>query len=157
MEHYERSKYEAQLDVRYGQCWNHLNERLFGRLDLLFGAITLFGGSAIAVTVTADHKMAVAVLGGVVAVSAIVERLVGATEKRLDHREMKKRFADLDARSGAMSLEDIDAELRRLQADGPTGVRGLDVPAYNANMRTNGRPEIQLRVGVWNWLTAALA
>jgi hypothetical protein len=157
MEHYERSKYEAQLDVRYGQCWNRLNERLFGRIDLLFGAITLFGGSAIAVTVTADHKAAAAWVGGIVAVSAIVERLVGATEKRLEHREMKKRFADLDARSGALSQEEIDAELRLLQADGPCGIRGLDVPAYNANLRTNGRLEAKLPVSFWNWLCAVLA
>ncbi|MEA3086154.1 MAG: hypothetical protein QOC89_3851 [Paraburkholderia sp.] len=117
MDIYERTKYEAQLDVRYGRCWNALNERLFGRIDLFFGAVTLIGGSAIVFTVTADHKTAAAVVGRVVAVSAIVERLVDATEKRLEHKAMKKLFADLDGRSVGMSLDEIDVELRKLQAE----------------------------------------
>ncbi|MEA3128668.1 MAG: hypothetical protein QOF46_463 [Paraburkholderia sp.] len=115
MDIYERTKYEAQLDVRYGRCWNALNERLFGRIDLFFGALTW--GSAIVFTVTADHKTAAAVVGRVVAVSAIVERLVDATEKRLEHKAMKKLFADLDGRSVGMSLDEVDVELRKVQAE----------------------------------------
>ncbi|GAB2912886.1 hypothetical protein GCM10027093_59000 [Paraburkholderia jirisanensis] len=156
-QNYERSKYEAQLDVRYGTCWNALNERFFARLDWLFGAITLLGGSAIVYTTTADHKVAAAWIGGLVAASAILERLAGATEKKLEHRAMKKRFAELDARSQSLSLDQLESELKRLQADGPTGMAGLAMAAYNANVRTHGRGDSVGQLTAWGKFLSLLS
>ncbi|WP_225031777.1 hypothetical protein [Paraburkholderia sp. XV] len=154
---YERTKYEAKLDVSYGQCWNALNERFFGRIDWIFGAITLLGGSAIVYTVTADHKVAAAWVAGVVAAGAILERTIGATEKKLEHRAMKARFADLKARSDSMSLDELDAELVRLQAEGPSGMKGLDDVAYNANVRTAGREDWVAPLNLWSKFLRAMA
>ena len=153
----ERTKSEAQLDIRYARCWNAMNESLFGRIDWIFGAVTLFGGSAIAFTVTADNKHAVIALGAIVAVSAILERMVGAKEKQLEHRAAKKRFAELDGRSGTMTLEEIDRELRPLQADGPAGVQGLAIPAFNANLQTNGYEDGHMNASLWSRFLMLLA
>ena len=154
---YERTKYEAVLDVSYGICWNSLNERLFGRIDWVFGAITLFGGSTIIFTVTADHKLAAAWVSGVVAISAILERSIGATEKRLEHKAMKRRLCELQAKCSSLSLEEIDRDLSLLRADEPTGLRGLDMVAYNQNVRAHGRGSYIERLSLWEWLLSILA
>lgn len=153
-----RTKYQAQLDARYARCFQELHERLFGRLDFLFGAITLLGGSAIVYTVTAEHKTLATVLGSMVAASAIIERLVGATERRIQHREMKRRFADLDARADQLTLEQFDGELKRLQCEGPSStIGGLAMPAYNANLLSEGHGANTQPLSLWEWLVRVLA
>lgn len=134
----ERSKGEAILDVRYGARFGEMNERYYRHLDLFFGFVGLFGGTAVVVGVAATNPALSAISGGVVAACAVIERLVRPIEKALEHSAYKKRFADLDARSAKLSLEEIDAELRRLQMDAPVGPRSLAIPAFNANLRSNG-------------------
>lgn len=137
----ERSKFEAILDVRYGVRFGGMNERCYRHLDLFFGFVGLFGGTAVVVGVAASSPTLSAMSGGVVAACAIIERLVRPVEKALEHCACKKRFADLDARSAKLSLEEIDSELRRLQMDPPVGLSSLAIPAFNANLRSNGLDE----------------
>lgn len=150
-----RSHYEAVLDVRYGLRFNELNERLYRRLDLLFGFVGLFGGTSAFVAVVGSAPVLAACASALVAASAVIERLVRPVEKAVAHAEFRRRFGDLDARSGALDLVAVDAELRRLQADGPLGFAALARPAFNANLRSNGRqdaltPESRLeRFAAW--------
>lgn len=144
-----RTHYEAVLDVRYGMRYNDLCERFYNRVDFLIGVVTLAGGSgAVVSAVNKDPAWAV-VSGIVLAVLAIFGRLLGATRKAEQHGQAKKAYAALDARSHALAVEQVDAELRPLQASSPSGIRLLALPAYNANLRSNGRPELvqKLRFG----------
>jgi hypothetical protein len=152
-----RTMYQAQLDARYGRCFQELNERFYQHVDFIFGAITLLGGSAIVATVTADHKVLAAISTAVVAISAIVERLVGAVERRVQHREMKRRFAELDASASSLSLADFDAKLKSLQNDGPVNIGALALPAYNANLLAEGHSDHVLSLSKWQRLMEMLA
>ena len=153
----ERSKYEAVLDVRYGFRFGEMNERFYRRLDLLFGFIGLFGGSAAVVGAIATYPILSLSSGAMVAAFAVIERLVRPVEKAIDHANYKKRFADLDARASKLSLDDLDSELRRLQADAPMGINSLAIPAFNANLRSNGRGDLSTQVSYWSRFIALLA
>lgn len=156
-DYYERTKYEAQLDIKYARCFHSLNERFYCRLDFIFGLITLIGGSAIAASTLGQYEIIYGWLGGMVAISTLVEFLVKAPEKKCAHRDMRAKFADLDARSGSMSLEQIDAELLQLQ-DNSSGIKGLEAVAYNQNLKSNGREDASvLKLNIWNNFLSLLA
>lgn len=153
----EGAKYVAVLDVRYGARYGELNERLYRRLDLLFGFVGLFGGSAVVVGAVGSYPMLSALSGGIIAACAIVERLIRPVERAIEHRDFKKRFADLDARASAMSADDVEAELRRLQMEAPTGLSSLAIPAFNVNLRSNGREDAVVPESFWQRALAILA
>lgn len=153
----ERSKYEILLDVRYGARFGELNERFYRRLDLLFGFIGLFGGSGAVVGAIGSYPVIAAICGALVAALAIVERLVRPVEKAIEHCAFKKRFADLDARALKMPVDDVEAELRRLQADAPLGIESLSMPAFNANLRSNGRDDAVVKESMWQRTISLLA
>jgi len=137
----ERTKYEAILDVRYGQCFNDLNARLYRRLDFLFGFVGLFGGSGALIAAIGQYKTLGVLTGAAVAAIAVIERLVTAVEKAVRHEDFKKEYAGLNAEADRLELSEIDQRLRKLQADGPSGFRTLGRPAYNLNVTANGRPD----------------
>lgn len=153
----DRSKPEAILDVRYGARFGEMNERYYRHLDTFFGFVGLFGGTSVVVGIAASNPTLSAMSGAVVAACAIVERLVRPVEKALEHCTCKKRFADLDARSAMLSLEDIDSELRRLQMDAPIGISALAIPAFNANLKSNGLENAVVAETIWQRLVNCLA
>lgn len=141
-----RTKYEAILDVRYGQCYNDLNARLYRRLDMFFGFVGLFGGSGALIAAIAEYKTLGVVTGAAVAAVAVIERLVGAVEKAIRHEEFKKEYAALNATADELELAEIDRQLRRLQGEGPTGLHSLGRPAYNLMVKANGRPDYAVQL-----------
>jgi hypothetical protein len=136
-----RTHYEAVLDVRFGVHFNGMCERYYNSLDSLIGTVSLIGGSAAAVSFVNKSADIAATAGLVLAVIAIVERLLNAARKAEQHGAAKRAYGDLDAKAGKLSLAQVDAELRSLQASAPSGIRSLLVPAFNANLRSAGREE----------------
>ncbi len=153
----EAEKYVAVLDVRYGSRYGELNERFYRRIDLVFGFVGLFGGSAVVFGAVSANPTLAAWSGGVVAACAVFERLIRPIERAVEHRDFKKKFADLDARSSAMSCVELDTALRRLQMEAPTGISSLAIPAFNANLRSNGRDESVIPETAWQKAVALLA
>ena len=70
---------------------------------------------------------------------------------------MKRRFAELDARSDSLTLEAFDAELKKLQSDGPTTIGALALPAYNANLLAEGHDGMVVPLKFWQRLFQFLA
>lgn len=145
----ERTKYEAILDVRYGQCYNELNARFYRRLDLLFGFVGLFGGSGALIAAIAEYKTLGVITGAAVAAIAVIERLVGAIEKAVRHEDFKKKFASLNIEADHLEFAEIERRLRELQADGPSGLHTLGRPAYNLTVTANGRPDYTVALSRW--------
>lgn len=154
---YPRSAYEAALDVRYGCVLNRLNERLYNRIDALFGGVGLIGGSAAFAGVISANATLAAVAGLVLAALSIIERLVGPSRKAEIHRQASVMFAELDARLGGLTLEQTDAELIRLRAMFPDGIEGLALLAYNKNLLSNGRTDALAQLPLWSRLLSAVA
>lgn len=152
-----RTIYEATLDVRFGCHYNDMNARLYRRLDLCFGFVGLFGGSSAFIAALGQYRTLGVVAGATIAALAVVERLVRPVEKAIEHEECRRRFSDLDQRIDALDLPVLERELKRLQGSGPSGIHSLKIPAYNANLLANGRPDCVARASIWARCVALLA
>lgn len=139
---HERTLYEAILDCRFGRQYCHLNARLYGRIDFAFGFLSLVGGSTAFGGAIAQNPTLAGIAGVVLAGTSVMERLMAPAIRAYEFREHAKRFADLDARAAGMSLTRFDAELRRLQVEEPMGIDALTLPAHNANLLSNGHPDL---------------
>lgn len=152
-----RTLYEATLDVRFGQHYNDLNARFYRRLDLVFGFAGLFGGSGALIAALGEYKTLGIITGAIVAAIAVIERLVRPVEKAVLHDEFKSHFANLDILADDLDLIGLDRALKKLQNDGPTGFHVLKIPAYNCNLRANGRPDYIQPLTRWERFITALA
>ncbi len=157
---YERTAYEAKLDVAYGVCFNEINARFYRHLDLIFGFIGLFGGTAVFTAAIGDWQGVSLVAGALVAASAIFERLIRPVEQALRHDEMTRRFVELrvliEGQPG-MSIEAINSGLYALQGSGPSGIASLAPIAYNQVVTSAGRTDFQIEISFWQRLVAVLA
>lgn len=153
---YDRTKYEASLDVQYACVLNRLNEKLYNRLDAALGLVGLAGGSSAVAAGYGGHAELTVVIGAVLATLSIVERVIGASRKAEVHRQAQASFAELAARAPSMSLQDIDADLARLRAATPDGIDGLSAVAYNRNLTTHGRTDYLIAEGPWSRVLGAL-
>lgn len=153
---YERSAYEAVMDIKYGCVLNRLNQRLYDRLDVVLGFVGLAGGSSAIAAGYAGNTVAAAWVGGGLAALAIIERLLGAARKAEVHRQAQEAYADLLSRSGGQGLAELDRELVALQARFPDGIGGLSAIAFNRNLATNGRADYALPLGRWGRCLDAL-
>lgn len=154
---YERTHYEATLDVRYGVQYAALSARLYRRIDLLFGLISLASGTGAFAGGLSEIPMLSAIAGAVIAVVAILERLIRPTEKAIACDMLAARFAELDADASALTLEAIDRRLRKLQADPTSCFDSLAIPAHNRNLASHGRAECGLPETAWQRFIAFFA
>ena len=138
---YERTHYEASLDVRFGARFATLSARLYRRIDLFFGFIGLASGSSALAGGLGNIPTLSVLAGAVIALAAIAERLVRPVEKAIACEALAMRFGELDAESGNLDLATLDSKLRILQADQTPCFDTLLTIAYNQNLLTNGRPE----------------
>ena len=157
---YERSIYEARLDIAYGVRFQELNEILYRRIDTLFGFIGLFGGSAALSAALGQWQAGGIAAGGLVAVSAICERLIRPAERVAVHQQWRKKFNELQVSvesTAVTQLEAVDAGLRLLQGQAPSGVSALAPIAYNLTVLSAGRTDYVMPVSRWQHFVAWLA
>jgi hypothetical protein len=152
-----RTIYEATLDIRYGCRFNDMNARLYRSMDFMFGFIGLFGGSGALIAAIGGYKALGVIAGALIAAVAVIERLVRPIEKAVEHDDAKRRYADLSARASEITLQELDKELTALQANAPSGFSALEIPAYNANLLANGRPEYSVEASAWQKTIAFFA
>jgi hypothetical protein len=153
----ERTKYEAELDVKYGWRYNEMNARFQRRLDFIFGFIGLFGGSGAFIAAIGEYKTLGIVAGAMVAAVAVIERLTHPVEYSIAHDTLKEKYAELLVRLPEMPLADIEKELKQLQAKSPCGLTTLAIPAYNANVLSNGRSDYVIKENAWQKFIALLS
>jgi len=126
------------LDVLYGVEFNDLNVRFYRRLDGLIATLNLVLGSAAAATLIAKLPGLAGWSGLAIAVLSAIQKTVNPADKALKCAEHRAKYGDLAGRAAEMSLAGVDKELRALQATGPDTIAALAIPAYNANLRSNG-------------------
>ncbi|WP_186078702.1 hypothetical protein [Burkholderia gladioli] len=151
-----RTKYTAQLDIRYGVCVNELNERLLRRVGIFLNVVSAFSTTAIFISLKNQYPVLGLVAGSILTLMGFINSASSFADKRAGHHQQKKAFAKLNSESEAMSLDAIDARLRLLQAEGPDGLTGLDPVAYNRNVCSHGQPEWQIPLSWWSRILAFL-
>ncbi|MDQ2187190.1 hypothetical protein RBI13_18585 [Alcaligenaceae bacterium A4P071] len=152
-----RTNYEASIDVMYGVRFNEMNERFYRRLDSIFSFLSVLGGSAIFASWLGDKPLIAGVLGPAVVVITYIEREVRPAQKAVRCAVQREKFGELASRLPTMDLAAIDKELRLLQSTGPDSMSSLEIPAYNAVMRSHGHTHSVGRVSTMGKVLSLLA
>lgn len=137
-QHVGRTHNEASLDVLYGVQFNDLNERFYRRLDGIFSITTILGGSAVFAAFLAHAPVLSGGIGVLIAIVAYLDREVRPAQKAVQCALHRDKFGDLSTRMADLELKELDRELRLLQAKAPPTINALAMPAYTANLQSNG-------------------
>ncbi|AGU50355.1 hypothetical protein VAPA_1c32690 [Variovorax paradoxus B4] len=129
---------ELVSQVRYGYWFNHLCERLYGRIDLCLNFVQLVGGSAVAVATMQSVPSVATIAGVLLAAAAAVSLLMHPAVKAERHLRAKCGYLDLEARSWDVESAVLMRELTELRKGAPAGWDVLAVPAFNATVRAIG-------------------
>ncbi len=137
-----RSKYEAILDLRYDMRLHFLHARLYRHLRAGAAILSLLAGSAAIVSVLQTLPGGLLVAGVVVAAASAADILFRWAEKAAHHDVLRRRLAEILSRESELSLEALDSELARYEVEADDEIESLRVPAYNDNLRSNGREDL---------------
>jgi hypothetical protein len=145
MQDYERTTYEALLDIRYNARLHLRSCRYYANLRWGAAIISLIGGSGALISAIQASHLALFACGMLVAIASAADIVGGWAEKGARHQVWRKAHLRLAERAPALSVEEIDAALLRLESEVDDEVEGLRVPAYNDNVRSNGRDDYVMR------------
>lgn len=150
--HYERTLYEAQLDIDYSIELHSRHVQFFKHLDGLFTFLTLLGSSSIIFTLAKTYSIAASGAAGLIVLITLLDITIKPAKQAAHHADMKRRWAELRRRSQAAELNAVDAELHDLNALDTHVIRPLEMVAFNANLARHGRDEAQGSTGLTGWL-----
>lgn len=154
---YERSLYEATLDLDYAIRVSQLHARLFTRLKRTITAITLLAGSAAFVALFGASRTFAGLGGLVVAVLSTIDLVWDFGAIAAAHQRDKEALLKLRSRLPALSLEMLDSKFDLLRASCADCLAALAKPAYNDNVRRHGRESSVLQLTRWERLVHWLA
>ena len=144
------------FEIEYGYWFNHLNARAYRMIDLLLNLVQLLGGSAAAMAALGDRPAAVVASGFALAVCAAIGLLVQPAVKCEQHRACKAAWLKLKGRAHAMPDDDLAVSVRDIQSEGPSGLPGADMPAWNSAAAAIGRADSAADLNGWQRLLAWL-
>jgi hypothetical protein len=157
IEHYERSQYEACMDARYQVVLHDKHVRFYKRARAGITFISLAGGSTALVGAVGNHPTALAIAGFGVALVSFLDVSIDFAARAAEHGTVKKRYLALLRKSG-LSLEEFDAELLRIdEEEDVSEIDALRMPAYNENVRNQGREECQRAETRWQRFMGVIA
>lgn len=148
----QRNLAEAILDCKYGARFNEMNARLYRRMGSLFSILNIIGGSAIFSSAIANGEKSYLPLisGLIVFIVSILDYEIKPSEKSARCEFQRERFGQLlSSVSEETTLQAFDKELHKLQTSGPTTFGTLEVPAFNANLLSNGFKENIVKANFW--------
>lgn len=154
---YERSEYEAKMDIAYYARLHVLHERLFSRMDKLGKLLELVAGSGAFYAVTAGHDGATKACALLIAVIALAGLVFDPAGRARGMRDAMRNYMLLLSDAEDLPLVEIDKRLARMGADAPTVLEGLRRPAYNQNLVSHGRASYTLPLTKWERFLQAIA
>lgn len=129
----------AVTDVRYGRCYNDLCARFYTHCDFALNVLQVGAGSTTIAGAFGKVPTWLSVLSGAaVAVAGIVGMLWSPAAKAERHKAAADAFIDLHGRAWSISTAQLLRELATAQKGSPPGLRSLEMPAFNRNVRSIG-------------------
>lgn len=154
---YERSHYEAGLDIDYAIELHGRHIKLYRHMRWLFSLVFLVSGTAVFGGTLADYVSLSKWTGGAIVLIAIVDHLTAPADKIAKHIELKRRWCELRAAKACLSLDELDEQMSKLNAEDVHVIGALTKPSYNANLLRHGRDSYVKRLTPWEWLVSVLA
>lgn len=146
---YERTKYEAELDLDFAIRLSELHARMFSRFKRGALLINLIAGSAAFVTLFGSSGLIAGIAGLVVAITSMVDLIWDFGHCAARHQGDREAFLKLRSRQVRLSMEQLDAELDRLRAKAAPTIDALSKPAFNSNLARHSRPECMVSLNAW--------
>lgn len=154
---YERSHYEAGLDIDYAIELHSRHIKLYRHLRWLFSLVNLISGTAVFAGTLSDYAGLAKWTGGAIVLIAIVDHLTAPADKIARHIELKRLWCELRATKASLSIDELDERMSKLNAEDVHIIDALTKPSYNANLRRHGREDYVRRLSLWEWLVSVLA
>jgi len=157
---YERTPYEARLDITYAIMLHRLTENFYKRLDTVFAFLSVLSGAAILTATFGDGEKFLTLFAFVAACTGILSVVIRPAEKSALHEVWRNKYTDLLALiegKKLVGLEAIESELRTLQGQSPSAICALEPIAFNRNLASHGRPDFQISESWWNKAIGFLA
>ena len=126
------------MDLDFAIEISVLNQRFYERLHKGFAFVSLLAGGSAFVTIFHPNSIVVTVAGLLVGILALLEQVYDFRGKATQHGALFKRFCRLKARTGGMTMTQVDAARVKLEGDSIPVIQGLRYPAFNNNLRSNG-------------------
>jgi hypothetical protein len=135
--------YELTLTVRMSARYHSLCERWFLKLNKLVTFCNVFLGSGVVATSLSDKPEMAAGMGVVIAFFSAVDVTFGTAQKAMQHRDLYRRYVQLDGAIARESLqpEEILARTREIEADEPPIIKAFRVFAYRQNLAAHGQAD----------------
>lgn len=146
---YDRTHYEAVLDVRYGRRLNYLHAKLYKNINTLFSFVNLLCGTAAFGAYTTNNTNIILDIGLVMAASSILSIIANPAIKAAEFSEKSRYYAKLNADAPALSLTELEQQLATLQGDTTPLIEAFRTIAYNDNLRENGREDALIPASLW--------
>ena len=137
---YERSLYEAGLDLDYAIRSNELHLKFYRRVRWAIAFVQLFAATAAAAPLVGVNgpPWLVTVSGFILATITIVDVLSDFSGRVQDHSALCKRFRALRA-EGISELVKLDRKRHSIAMDDQPTIHALDLVAYNDVVIRHGR------------------
>jgi hypothetical protein len=135
--------YELTLTVRMSARYHSLCERWFLKLNKLVTFFNVFLGSGVVATSLSDKPGLAAGMGVVIAFFSAVDVTYGTAQKAMQHRDLYRRYVQLDGAIARESLtaEEILARTRDIEADEPPIIKAFQIFAYRQNLAAHGQAD----------------
>lgn len=157
MSYQARTKAEAVLNIKYYCRLHQLHARLYNRLRGAAAVVSVVAGSAALVSALQSVPYLLSGLGVVVAAVSGIDFFFGWAEKAACHKQWRREYSSLLARSATMDLNGIDAELAKLSGETEEEVESLRAVAWNDVLRSNGHEDGMREEGFAQRLVRSLA
>jgi hypothetical protein len=154
---YERSQYEAGLDIDYAIELHNRHLKLYRHMRWIFSLIFLVSGTAVFGGALAELGRLAKWMGASIAILALVDHLIAPSDKIARHLELKRRWCELQAEKSKMSLTELDQRMSTLLAEDIHIISALQKPSYNANLLRHGREEYLRKLNPWEWFVGVLS
>lgn len=145
----ERTEYEARIDIVVGQRIAIRHERLNRRLRMLFSFLNLLGGSAAMAGAITSSPVIMGACGITLAAVSALDFVLSPAEKSWAFTQAAGDYANLRGRMDALPLDELDQQLRVLQAQPGEILESLRYVAYNDAMLEVGRADCMVPLGKW--------
>jgi hypothetical protein len=146
---YERTSYEANLDLGYAIVVSEMHCKLFGRVKKGITLINLVSGTGAFASALATHPHISAVCGFLVAVLSCIDLVCDPGKSADAHAKDFAEYIRLKGRSAGKSFEWIDSRKAKIDANASRCLSGLSLPAFNSNLRSHGRYEAIRPLSRW--------
>lgn len=154
---YQRTRYEANLDLDYKIRLYYLHERLYIRIHKNLRLFQLIGGSAAFAGALGKNTDFMAFSGALLAAIAYINLIFDFSERSRSTRDLRKKLTNFKADSIDLSDQDFEKRLAALAVEDEITIQGLCKPAYNQNLSTHGRYSYQQKLNAWEKILNILA